>query len=185
MTAKSSRLLAKCIATDICRKNSDDLAILKWGTLALVVLAAILTFTGRKTFHVEIFVPAPPEAIWTALTDANAYAEWNPVFVNVKGKFHPGTTVQTTVLQPGKPEIVISSEVRKVVPNKELNQFGGISGIITFDHQWLLEPAEGGTKVIQHEVDRGIYVWFWDSDWVEPSYLKASEALRDRVLSRS
>lgn len=157
-------------------------SLIKWAVVPVVLIVAILTLTGKKTFHVEIIVPAPPEAVWAVLTDADAYAEWNPVFVQVEGEFSKGTKVRTTVKEPGKPDIVITSQVLKVSPYRELNQFGGIRGLITFDHQWLLEPAEGGTKVIQHEVDRGFYVWFWDSDWVEPAYLQASEALRIRTL---
>lgn len=160
-------------------------SLIKWGSGLIVLIALVLTFTGKKTFHVELTIPAPPEAVWAVLTDAKAYAEWNPVFVRVEGEFREGTEVRTTVKEPGKPDVVITSQVLKVSPNQELNQFGGIRGIITFDHRWLLEPVEGGTKVIQHEVDRGIYVWFWGSDWVEPAYLKASEALRERVLQRS
>ena len=48
--------------------------------------------------------------------------------------------------------------------------------------KWLLEPVDGGTRVIQHEEYRGIGVWFWDASWVEPAYTQANEALRDRVL---
>ena len=46
------------------------------------------------------------------------------------------------------------------------------------------EPVKGGTKVTQREEYRGIAVWFWDADWVEPAYQKANQALRDRVLQK-
>lgn len=159
--------------------------VAKWALVLVVVAAIGLTLTGKKTFHVELIIPAPPEAVWKVLTDAQGYAEWNPVFVKVDGTFEPNGAVKTTVKEPGKPDVVISSEIRKFEPYRELNQYGGIAWFITFDHQWLLEPVDGGTRVIQHEVDRGFYVWFWGSDWVEPTYMKASEALRDRVLAGS
>lgn len=155
-----------------------------WSSGLAVLAAAVLAFTGKKIFHVEITIPAPPTAVWAVLTDARGYADWNPVFTHVAGEFRQGATVKTTVKQPGKPEVAIEAEIVRLVPERELNQFGGIRGFITFDHRWLLEAAEGGTKVTQHEVDRGFWVWFWDSDWVEPAYRKASAALRDRVLER-
>ncbi|KMW57113.1 hypothetical protein AIOL_002072 [Candidatus Rhodobacter oscarellae] len=116
------------------------------------------------------------------LSDASGYKDWHPVFVNVEGRFEQGGTVKTTVREPGKDDVVITSDVVKVEPGKEINQFGGLRGFITFDHHWLLEPVGGGTRVIQNEVDRGFYVWFWASDWVEPAYAQANEALRKRVL---
>lgn len=157
-------------------------AVVKWGVAPIILIVAALTFTGKKTFHVEIDIPAPPEAVWAVLTDARGYAEWNPVFSNVEGEFGEGATVKTTVKEPGKTEIVITSQIVTFIADGELKQFGGIRGFITFDHRWLLEPIDGGTKVIQHEVDRGFWIWFWHSDWVEPAYRKASEALRERVL---
>ena len=155
----------------------------KWGIGLPVLVAAILALTGRKEFHVEIFIPAAPDAVWAVLTDANGYAEWNPVFVQVVGEFRQDSSVETTVREPGKQDIVIKSQVLKVSRNRELNQVGGIRGLITFDHKWLLEPTDEGTKVTQHEVDRGLWVWFWNSDWVEPAYQQTNEALRARVMS--
>lgn len=37
--------------------------------------------------------------------------------------------------------------------------------------------------MIQHEVDRGIGPWFWNSDWIEPAYTATSEALAEWVPS--
>ena len=44
-------------------------------------------------------------------------------------------------------------------PNRELNQVGSVPLVLTFDHQYLLEPADGGTRIVQHEVYRGLGVW--------------------------
>ncbi|MEW8525615.1 MAG: hypothetical protein AB2552_21490 [Candidatus Thiodiazotropha endolucinida] len=46
-----------------------------------------------------------------------------------------------------------------------------------------LRPTENGTRVIQHEEYRGISIWFWDYSWVEPTYQKANEALKNRVIN--
>ena len=54
---------------------------------------------------------------------------------------------------------------------------------MTFDHRWLLEHADGGTKVIQHEVDRGIGLWFWNEDLIEPAYAATNAALAEKVRS--
>ena len=65
-----------------------------------------------------------------------------------------------------------------------LNQCGGYKGIITFDHHYILEKVEGGTKFIQREDYTGLYVHFWDASWVEPAYSRVNLALRDEVMKR-
>ena len=73
--------------------------------------------------------------------------------------------------------------MRRLVGGQELNQFGGLRGVLTFDHTWRLEPVAGGTRVTQHEEYRGIGVWFWDPAWVEEAYRDALVAL-ERHLER-
>ena len=60
------------------------------------------------------------------------------------------------VREPSGEVLEMTVTVETLVPGAELRQSGGLPGILTFDHRWLLEPVEGGTRVIQHEVDRGI-----------------------------
>ena len=156
--------------------------LLKWVVAPLVLILIILTFTGKKTFHVEIFIPAPPENVWAVLMDTKAFGEWNPVFTKVEGNYRKGGKIKNQVQAPNDQVMNITAAVTELIENKELRQDGGLWGFVTFDHQWLLEPTEGGTKVIQHEVDKGFYMWFWDSSWIEPSYTRVSEALKERVL---
>ena len=113
--------------------------------------------------------------------DTSAYPEWNPVFVEVAGKYAEGAKMLNKVRDPKGNILEMTAKVKTVHEARELRQTGGIPGVITFDHQWLLEPVEGGTRVIQHEVDRGLYLWFWDSSWIEPAYAKTTKALEERV----
>ena len=140
-----------------------------------------LAFLGHKVVHTEIVIPASPAEVWAVLTDAPRYEEWNPVLVRVDGAYHEGAELTNQVREPSGKESIMKSTVVKMTVEHELNQFGGIRGLLTFDHQWLLEPVDAGTRVIQHEEYRGVGVWFWDASWVEPAYRKANEALRDRV----
>lgn len=155
-------------------------SILKWGLPVLAVLAVAGAFT-RKTFHVETIIPAPPEQVWAVLMDTQAYPEWNPVFVAVDGSYAEGGKMQNKVRDPEGNILKMTATVTTLTPERELRQYGGLPGIITFDHRWLLEPVDGGTKVIQHEVDRGFYLWFWNSDWIEPAYRQVNDALAKKV----
>ena len=56
-----------------------------------------------------------------------------------------------------------------------------VTEVITFDHHYILEKVEEGTKVIQKEEYTGFYVNFWDSSWVEPAYNQVNEALKKEV----
>ena len=84
---------------------------------------------------------------------------------------------------PDGTETPVSSRVEKIVVNREINQVGGIPGILTFDHTWRIEPTDGGTKVIQHEEYRGIGVLFWDPAWVEDAYDEGNLGLSDYLSS--
>ncbi|AOW94232.1 hypothetical protein BFN03_01025 [Rhodococcus sp. WMMA185] len=141
-----------------------------------------LSLLGRKNVHAELMIPAPAEAIWSVLTDAEGYQDWNPVFTSVTGEYRPGAKMAYLMRDKSGNETDVTASVAKLDEARELNQFGGIRGILTFDHHWLLEPVEGGIRVTQHEEYRGIGVWFWDPSWFKTAYERANEALRDRVL---
>ena len=154
------------------------------GTLGLLGVVTVATaIFGRKVVHTEIEIAAPESEIWSVLSDAGRYAEWNPVIIKVEGQYELGAELSNTVRDGNGQESVMTSKVVRFVPDKELNQFGGLPGLLTFDHQWILEPTDTGTRVIQHEEYRGIGIWFWDESWVEPAYSKANEALRERVFA--
>ena len=156
---------------------------IKWIAILGVVAVIALTLLGKKTFHVEAVIPAPPAAVWEVLMDTARYPEWNPVFVSVGGPYEQGGRILNEVRDPKGEILEMTATVAELIPERKLRQKGGVTGFITFDHQCLLEPVDGGTRVIQHEVDRGLYLWFWDSSWIEPAYGRTNEVLKARVMS--
>ena len=158
----------------------------RWKLVAGVILAftlvlALLSLTGRHTVHAEIIIPADPEKVWSVLIDASEYKEWNPVIVPLKGDFRQGGEITYQVTEPNGKQYQTQTKVIEVIRARKLNQSGGIPGFLTFDHTWLMEPVKGGTKVIQREEYRGIWLWFWDAGWLEPAYQKANAALKKKV----
>jgi hypothetical protein len=146
-----------------------------------VVAALILAAVTKKVFHVEIEIAAPPKAVWAVLTDTERYAEWNPTQVEVRGAHAVGSHLVAVFDAPEIKPFEVQLTVIEMDSPRLLRQGGGVPGIITFDHRWMIFPTEHGSLVGQHEVDRGIYLLFWDSSWIEPAYQRASEALRARV----
>ncbi len=142
-----------------------------------------LALTGHKTVHTELVVPATPTEVWAVITDASSYAAWNPVFVKVEGSYEVGSTMQYAMKDASGNTTDVTSTVVRSEPGVELNQFGGMRGVITFDHHWILEPVDGGTRVTQHEEYRGLGVWFWDPSWYEGAYGRALVGLRERLAT--
>lgn len=138
-----------------------------------------MVFLPRKSVHAELVIAAEPARIWEVLVDPGSYPTWNPIFVSVEGEFHQGSTLAVVMRSPDGSATDVAPKIRKIVVNQELNQVGGLPGILTFDHTWLLEPVDGGTKITQHEEYRGIGVLFWDPSWVEDAYRTGNQALSD------
>ena len=153
--------------------------------IALLLIGALIvaSFLTSKTFEAEITIAAPPEKIWAVLMDTGAYPDWNPTFVEVSGPYLVGTKISSRVRKPDGACVEMRPTVKALVPNRELHQGGGLPGVLTYNHSWILQPVEGGTLVSQIDVDRGGFLWFWDSTWVEPAYRMANEALAQRVLA--
>lgn len=153
--------------------------------LAVLVLLVVASLLSRKSVQTERVIAATPAAIWSILMDTAAYSDWNPVLIKVDGTLAEGAKMTNLVQEPGAAAVEMGSTVKKLIAEQELNQFGGLPGLLTFSHTYKLEPVEGGTRVTQHEVYRGIGVWFWDESWVEPAYSSVNEALEKRVQELS
>ena len=155
----------------------------KWAIAVFVLLVAVvsLALTGSKSVHAERVIPHPAEAVWNVLADTGGYEDWNPILVRAEGRLEEGRTMRYLMRTADGDATPVESLVRRLVGEREINQFGGMRGVLTFDHRWRLEPAAGGTRVIQQERYRGIGVWFWDPAWVESAYRDALVALEHRL----
>ncbi len=155
----------------------------KWflfvGLPLLVVL--VLALIGRKSVHAEIFINAKPSQIWKVLMDKSAYKEWNTVLIPIKGNLVEGAIVDYEFYQEENNKSVIPSKVKKITENKFLNQGGGIPGVLTYNHKYILEEITEGTKVVIHEDYRGIGVHFWNPAPVEKAYERLCTNLKNRV----
>jgi hypothetical protein len=152
-------------------------------SLASLGLLLVASFLTTKTFRAEITIAAPPEKVWAVLMDTQSYPDWNPTFVAVSPPYALGAKISSRVVKPDGAFIDMTPTVTALVTNRELRQSGGLPGVLTYNHAWLLAPVHGGTHVRQIDVDRGGFLWFWDSSWVEPAYQRANEALAARVLA--
>ena len=154
-----------------------------WMIYIIIILLAIvvLYFTGSKSVHHEINIAASPEKVWKILTDSDKYDEWNPTMELLEGKIEEGNQVKYRFTQDEKNVSEIPSKVKKIIPNKLLNQGGGLPFVITFDHKYILEQKGEGTQLTIHEDYKGIYVNFWNPRPVELAYKRLNEAIKNRA----
>ncbi|MBO9488884.1 SRPBCC domain-containing protein [Endozoicomonas sp. G2_1] len=145
------------------------------------IALSVSALLGHKSVKAEIIISSEPEVVWQVLTDLESYPQWNPVFVVLDGEFKQGGKVSYQVTEAENKSATISASVNKIVPNKLINQSGGLWGVITFDHTYTLTEVEQGTKVTIYEEYTGAYVHFWDESQIAEQYKKLAQALKTRV----
>lgn len=147
----------------------------------IVLLLAVLYFLGRKSVHHEILIDARPEQVWTVLLNTDTYDDWNPVMKVLEGEVKEGNRVKYRFTQDEENSSEIPSTVKKIIPNQLLNQGGGMPIVLTFDHKYILEDTDQGTKLTIHEDYVGIYVNFWNPAPVGEAYGRLCAAIKERV----
>lgn len=149
--------------------------------ISILVILVILVFSGNKSVHHGITINAAPEKVWNVLTEMNDYPNWNPTMELLEGKVQEGNKVKYKFTQDKNTTSEIGATVVQVVPNKLLNQKGGIPLVLTFNHKYELESTGNSTRVIIHEDYQGIGVNFWNPKPVEKAYQRLNFALKERV----
>ena len=156
----------------------------KWTMLLLllIMLALIVLYLiGKKSVHHEITVDASPDKVWSILSDIKNYPEWNQVITYKEGELAEGSKLILHFTQDADTAYDVPVTVKAMIPQKLLNQAGGISGVMTYNHRYELEPDNASTKVTIHEDYRGIYVPFWNPAPVEAAYGRLNQALKERA----
>ena len=146
-----------------------------------VAAATLSSWLGFKSVHTEIVINAEPAQVWSVLSDFERHEEWNTVLRAVKGELVLGTDVTYEFHQDKDSVSQIPATVRAIVPNELLNQRGGYSTILTFDHKYILEPTKTGTKLKIYEEYTGVGVHFWDEKPVQQAYEKLATLIKERA----
>lgn len=160
--------------------------ISKWAVAVLVVLSVLLALflVGKKSVRADVEISASPQEVWAVLTDVARAGEWNTVLVPQGGELREGNSIQYEFFQEegGKPS-VMNAKVKQLEPHALINQAGGIPGVLTFDHRYVISSDEEGyTTVTIREEYRGIMVPFWNPEPVERAYGRLLGLLKERVL---
>lgn len=158
------------------------------GTIALATAAAltVAAFAApKRRIETEVFIPAPPAAVWAVLTDGARYGEWNPFIRALSGPIATGARL-TTVMHPkgGKP-MTFRPRVLSAIPGGELRWLGslGITRIFDGEHAFRLVPEGSGTRLLHSESFRGLLLWVMKVDRFAEDFARMNTALKARVLA--
>ena len=107
----------------------------------------------------EIEIDAPPDRVWSVITDFDSYPEWNPFVQRISGPVEEGAKLDVRIVPPGKRGMGFKPTVLKVEPRRELAWLGKllVPGLFDGEHHFELEELDGGrTRFIQREVFKGL-----------------------------
>lgn len=103
----------------------------------------------------RITINAPIATVWRALTDFDAYPEWNP-WVRFTGHPRPGAEVPMTIKLFGR-ALTVTVHIEAVDEERELRWRGGPPRLMSGAHFFELRPLDAGsTELVQGERFRGL-----------------------------
>ncbi|MGC4807717.1 SRPBCC family protein [Micromonospora sp. DT233] len=113
-----------------------------------------------RTIDTSIMILSPAERVWEILTDLPRYAEWNPFVRQAVGRAAVGEVLTLFIQPPGDKGMTHHPTVTVAEPARHLQWLGRVAvpGLFSARHEFLLEPADGGTLVRHREEFTGLLV---------------------------
>lgn len=139
-----------------------------------------------KRLFTEIDIAAPPEQVWSVLTDFARYPEWNPFVISIAGVAEEGARLRIKLQPVGSRALTFRPRVTQVTEARVLEWLGrlGVPGVFDGRHTFELQPHAGGTRFVQREVFRGALVPLFarslDRHTV-PAFAAMNRALKERA----
>lgn len=144
-----------------------------------------------RTVVTTIDIDAPPMDVWAVLTDLSRYPEWNPHIREGAGEVAAGNRLTLRMFPPKGRPVTIRPLVLVAEPGAEWRLLAGLPGVFgrlvfSGEHRFTLDPAGGGTRLVQSETFRGILVPFIGKalTGARASFREQNEALKKRAETR-
>lgn len=101
-------------------------------------------------FTASTTINAKPETIWSIITDASSYPEWEPNVVRIEGTIAPGNKV--TAYTKHAPDRAFPAKVTEFVPNQKMAWTGGMPfGLFKGVRTFTLTPKGDDTEFTLRE----------------------------------
>ena len=102
-----------------------------------------VSFSHHKV-HTEIVIDAPPEVVWSVLTNTANYGNWAAFLVGIKGEIKEGSKITVDFkLDPSKEKLTTLDHTITVVDGTEFYWAEKGPGGIRDNHHFRVEPLEG------------------------------------------
>jgi hypothetical protein len=103
-----------------------------------------------RHYESTALIQAPPEAIWSVLTDAPGYADWDSGVVRVEGTIAPRETIK--VVSEANPKRAFPVKVTEFAPGERMVWSGGMPlGLFKGVRTFRLQPEDGATRFTMRE----------------------------------
>ncbi|MFO8100548.1 MAG: SRPBCC domain-containing protein [Dehalococcoidia bacterium] len=140
-----------------------------------------------KAIETRTQVQAPPDKVWSILTDLENYASWNPFITRARGELLPGNKLEIHRTVPGGKPMIVHPTVTSIVPGRQLvwTEKTRIPRCFDVDHIFEVHPAgDNVSTLVQRKVFRGMLVPFVWSSLPQSTRItleEINEALRARA----
>ena len=113
---------------------------------------------AERNFSHELTTDAPPEDLWSVLSDLSSWSSWNTLTGVAPDGVRVGGALRLRIAL-GPFRLPARARITEVAPNQRLTRAGGVPGLFTAVHGFELTPTQaGGTKIRHHEAFRGLLV---------------------------
>jgi hypothetical protein len=103
-----------------------------------------------RHYESTALIQAPPEAIWSVLTDAPGYADWDSGVVRVEGTIAPQEKIK--VVSEANPKRAFPVKVTEFAPGERMVWSGGMPlGLFKGVRTFRLQPEDGATRFTMRE----------------------------------
>jgi hypothetical protein len=143
---------------------------------------------AEQRIETSIEIDAPPERVWSLLTDFAGMAAWNPFIKSISGELMPGSRLSVHIAPPGKAGMRFKPTIVTVRPGRELRWLGRLllPGIFDGEHYFRLEPVGNRVRFIHGERFSGVLVGFMRGMLAstEDGFRAMNAALKERAESQ-
>lgn len=132
--------------------------------------------------NTQITIQAPPEKVWSILTNYSAYPSWNPLIKSLTGDVKVGNTIVVKIdAMTFKPKVLVYDA------NKEFSWLGHLlfPGLFDGHHTFkLVDNGNGTTTFIHQEKFKGLLLGLLKKkleNESKPNFILMNEKLKEQA----